>query len=193
MRTSSLRVRWLAAALLACGCLGNGAARADEQKIVLCHAGLVTLQSFAEHLKVLRSMSRYEKDFIDQLIAAQRKGGPDFFTSQIVVQEEQSGSGTFDLRIVHGIANAVKYRNVTAWTCEHDDFPIAYFIGFRVRRIENGAIQVTREKDVVNVISLKTLDPKLDKGIKVTVFEGSKVLCEDIGKSCIEAIFYSRE
>jgi hypothetical protein len=39
---------------------------------------------------------------------------------------------------------------------------------------------VSREKDFVNVISLKALDPGLDKHIKVQLFEGTKVLCADI-------------
>jgi hypothetical protein len=65
---------------------------------------------------------------------------PEFFSSQIVVQEELTGSGTFDLHIIHGLSGTKYYRNVTAWDCQRADFPIVYFIGFRVRKIENGTI-----------------------------------------------------
>jgi hypothetical protein len=79
-------------------------------------------------------------------------------------------------------------------TCLNDDYPIVYFVGFHVRDIgDDGSILVTREKDIVNVISLKALDPKLDKQTKVKIFQSDKVLCEDIGKHCDPTIFYSRE
>jgi hypothetical protein len=68
-----------------------------------------------------------------------------------------------------------------------------YLIGFRVRKIENGTIFVSREKDIINVISLKALDPGLDKHIKVQLFEGTKVLCPDIATECDQGIFYRRE
>ena len=55
---------------------------------------------------------------------------PDFFSSQVIIQEEQSGSGTFDLRMVHGLSDARHQTNVTVWTCRAKDYPIAYFVGF---------------------------------------------------------------
>ncbi len=97
------------------------------------------------------------------------------------------------MRLFHGLSDAASYRNVTAWACQADDYPIAYFVGFRVRKIENGTIFVTREKDVLNVIALKALDQKLEKKLKVQIFEGDKVLCPDLGKSCGSGIWYSRE
>ena len=63
----------------------------------------------------LRALKRYTPEQIDALIARNRKGGPEFFSSQIIVQENASGSGTFDLRQTHGLNDAT-YRNVTAWT-----------------------------------------------------------------------------
>ena len=164
-----------------------------SDKISICHAGLVELASFDKHMKDIRESRRYEPEQMDGLIASQRKYGPDFFTSQIFIQEDLSGSTMFDLRMFHGLWGAAKYRNVTAWDCQRDDYPIAYFVGFRVSKIEGSTIMVTREKDVVNVISLKTLDPKLDKPIKVKIFQDGKVLCEDIGKGCEPSIFYGRE
>jgi hypothetical protein len=153
---------------------------AAEEQVALCHAGLITLTSFSKHIEHLRGMTRYEPQEIDRLVALQRKGGAEFFSSQIIVQEEQSGSGTFDLRTVHGINDAIDYRNVTAWTCRAEDYPIVYFIGFRVREIHEGTIFVSREKKVVNVISLKTIDADLEKHLKVKIFEGTKVLCRDL-------------
>jgi hypothetical protein len=182
--------------LLAAACLAwtaAASAAAAEEKIALCHAGLIKLTSFAKHIKMLRGMKRYEPEEIAKLVARERAGGPEFFSSQIVIQEEQSGSGTFDLRNVHGISDAESYRNVTAWACAAEDYPIVYFVGFRVRAINGGAIQVSREKDVVNVISLKALDAKLDKPISVKIFQGNKVLCENINKGCDKGIFYDRE
>jgi hypothetical protein len=162
-----------------------------EQKIALCHAGLIKLKTFAEHIKFLRRSPRGYPT--DELREEQRKGGPEFFSSQIIVQESYSGSGTFDLRMFHGLFEPQYYRNVTAWDCQLEDFPIVHFIGFRVRKIEDGTIFVSREKDIVNVISLKALDPDLDKHIKVQLFENPKVLCPDIATGCDQRIFYSRE
>jgi hypothetical protein len=137
-------------------------------------------------------MTRYSKEDIDGLVAQERKGGPKFFSSQVIVQEEQSGSGTFDLRNVHGLSDAKHYTNVTAWTCQAEDYPIVYFVGFRVRKIADGTIFVSREKTTVNVISLKAIDPDLDKHTKVKLFKSGKVLCDDIGKGCAPEIFYER-
>jgi hypothetical protein len=167
---------------------------ADVQKISFCHAALVDFASFDKHLKDIRASKRYEPEQINTLIANRRKYGPDFMTSQIFIQEQQSGSGRFDLMMFHGLWGAAKYRGIAEWDCLHDDFPIAYFVGFRVREIgDDGSILVTREKDIVNVISLKALAPKLDKHIKVRVFKIDKVLCQDIGKGCEPGIFYDRE
>jgi hypothetical protein len=104
-----------------------------EEKIALCHAGLIKLTSFAKHIKFLRAFKQRGYD-IDRLIQDQRKGGPEFFSSQIIVQENLSGSGTYDLRNFHGLSEPRDYRNVTAWDCRAEDFPIVYFIGFRVPR-----------------------------------------------------------
>jgi hypothetical protein len=176
-------------AVLAWGSVALAPAAADEDKIVLCHAGLITLPTFAQHIENLRKVNRYSAEDIDALIARNRKGGPEFFSSQIVVQENPSGSGTYDLRLTHGLSDAT-YRNLTAWTCEAEDYPIVYFVGFRVRKIESGTIFVSREKDVVNVISLKVLDPELKRHIKVRVSESDKVICQDIGERCDPGIFH---
>jgi len=163
-----------------------------EDKIAVCYGGLVTLPGFDQHLRDLRASRRYEPKEIDALIARNRKGGPEFFSSQIFIQEEQSGSGTFSLRLFHGLLNA-KTRNITAWTCVGEDYPIVYFVGYRVRAIENGTIEVSREKDVVNVISLKELDPKIEKRLRVKIYQGDRVLCPDLGMACEDRIFYERE
>jgi hypothetical protein len=167
---------------------------AEAQKISICHAALVELAGFDKHLNDVRASKRYEPEQIDGLIASERKYGRDFFTSQIFFQEEQGGSTNFDLRMFHGLWGAAKYRSIADWDCLNDDYPIVYFVGFRVRDIgDDGSILVTREKDIVNVISLKALDPKLDKHTKVKIFRGDKVLCQDIGKGCEPNIFYGRE
>ena len=46
-----------------------------------------------------------------------------------------------------------------------------------MREIKDNTIFVSREKDIVNVISLRALDPELKKQLKVQIFEGDKVLC----------------
>jgi hypothetical protein len=177
---------WLAAASLAVP------STATAGKIALCHVGLVTLGSFDQVIREMRTLKRDEKHDIDDLLARARKGGPEFFTSQVIVQDEQSGSGTFDLRRLHGLSNAKSYRNVTAWACESEDYPIVYFVGFRVREIDNGTITVSREKDIVNVISLHALDPKLDKHLQVKLKDSNEVLCGDLGEGCIDRIYYDR-
>ena len=100
-------------------------------------------------------------------------------------------TGKFKLRHYH-----LKLRHYPA------DYPIAYFVGFRVRKIEKGTIFVSREKGIVNVISLNALgvcsvDGKDDGcddsslNIKVRLLEGGKVLCPDIATECDQGIFYS--
>jgi hypothetical protein len=174
-----------------CVIAANAPSAAWADKIAICHAGLVTLVPFRQHVKTVRGSPRDNPGDLDELIARARKGGPEFFSSQIILQEEPSGSGTFDLRRIHGLLSA-KYRNVTAWACEPDDYPIVYFVGFRVRTIEDRTISVSREKDIVNVISLHALDPDLDKHLRVILTEHDEILCEDLGKTCIDRIFYDR-
>jgi hypothetical protein len=184
--------RLAAAALIAC--VAAAPAQADEQKFALCHAGLIKLAPFDRHIQEMRKLNRYSKEQIDKLIARNRKGGPDFFSSQIVIKEEPSGSGTYDLRMEHGITDAASYRNITAWTCNGpEDYPIVYFVGFRVRKIEDNTIYVSREKDIVNVISLHEIDPKLDRPLAVKLEESKKVLCEDVNKRCDAGIFYDND
>jgi len=185
---------WRRAATALVACLATAPAHADEQRFALCHAGLITLAPFAQHIEKLRTLDRYSREQIDELIARNRKGGPEFFSSQIVLKEEPSGSGTYDLRMVHGLADAASYRNVTAWTCNApEDYPIVYFVGFRVRRIEDNTIYVSREKDVVNVISLHELDDKLDRPLAVKLEESKKRLCDDVNKRCNADIFYDND
>jgi len=165
---------------------------ASAGPIALCHAGLITLGSFDRLIKEMRGLNRDDPKDIDALVARARKGGPDFFSSQIIIQEEQSGSATFDLRRAHGLSGAKTYRNVTAWACEAEDYPIVYFVGFRVMAIEDGTITVAREKDVVNVISLHALDPELKKHLQVKTKDRNELLCRDLGEGCIDRIYYDR-
>ena len=51
-------------------------------------------------------MWRYAKGDVDNLVEQERKGAPEFFSSQIIIPEEQLGSGTCDLRMVHGLSDA---------------------------------------------------------------------------------------
>jgi hypothetical protein len=177
--------------LLAAAALAASSA-ASAGTIALCHAGLVTLGSFDRLIKEMRASTRNEPKDVDALVARARKGGPEFFSSQIIIQEEQSGSGTFDLRRIHGLSSAKTYRNVTAWACEAEDYPIVYFVGFRVMEIEGDTITVAREKDIVNVIALHALDPELKKHLQVKKKDSGEVLCRDLGEGCIDRIFYDR-
>ena len=67
-----------------------------------------------------------------------------------------------------------------------------YFVGFRVREIIDSQIQVSREKDIVNVISVKKLDPDFTQGTSVKLFDKEQVLCRDIGSGCIDSVLYDR-
>jgi hypothetical protein len=185
------RRRVIGAALLAAAALAASSA-ASAGTIALCHAGLVTLGSFDRLIKEMRASTRDDPKEIDALVARARKGGPEFFSSQIIIQDEQSGSGTFDLRRIHGLSSAKTYRNVTAWACEAEDYPIVYFVGFRVMEIEGDTITVAREKDIVNVIALHALDPELKKHLQVKQKDSGEVLCRDLGEGCIDRIFYDR-
>lgn len=177
------------------GCLFNLATPTAmaEDKIEMCSSGTIALGPFAEHIAAIRKAKRYEPAEINKLIADQRAGGPDFFSTQVVIKEEQSGSGTFDLNLFQGFSDPqAKYDSVEKWHCEHDDYPVAYFVGFKVSAISDGTILVSREKGTVNVISLKKLDPNLDKHTSVKDFASPAVLCRDIATGCIKTIFYGR-
>jgi hypothetical protein len=160
----------------------------------VCASGTITLGSFGDHVAELRKSIRYPAEDIDDLEKKARQGGPEFFSSQVVIKEEVSGSGDFDLNKFQGFSDPqAHYRRVKkAWNCAPEDYPIAYFVGFKVREIRDGAIFVSREKGTVNVISLKKLDPELEKHTQVRVFRSDAVLCKDIGAGCIDSIFYGR-
>jgi hypothetical protein len=185
---------WLRLAAI-CGCiLGLGVLpAAAATTIKYCATGTMTLGPFPEHIAEIRKFKRYDKDEIDKLIADEKAGGPEFFTSQIVVKEEQSGSGDYDLHLFQGYMDPdAKYHVRLKWACHRDDYPVAYLVGFRVRQISGGTIYVTRQKDNVNIISLKKLDPNLDKPTKVEDFRSHAVLCDDIARGCVTSIFYGR-
>jgi len=159
----------------------------------MCSSGTITLGSFKDHIAEIRKSSRYGKAGIDDLVKRERQGGAEFFSSQIVIKEEQSGSGDFDLNLFQGYSDPnAKYQSVLKWNCNGSDYPVAYFVGFKVSEIRDGAIFVSRAKGIVNVISLKDLDPDLNKHTKVRVFGAGAVLCDDIGAGCVKTIFYGR-
>ena len=168
-------------------------AAAADAKIKYCMLGTITLGPFSQHVAELRKAKRYSAEEIDKLIADQKAGGPDFFSTQVVIKEEQSGSGDFDLNLFQGYMDpGTIFDRQMKWACSVDDYPVAYFVGFRVRDIRGGAIYVWRRKGTVNVISLKSLDPNLDKHTSVKDFQDRSVLCRDIGTGCIKQIFYGR-
>jgi len=164
-----------------------------QQGINFCATGTMTMGPFDAHIAEIRKANRYEKADIDELIAEQKAGGPDFFSTQVVIKEEQSGSGDFDLHLFQGFSDPqAKYNVVEKWHCDHDDYPVAYFVGFKVRQITGQTILVSREKGTVNIISLKTIDPGLDKPTSVKDADNHAVLCADIATGCIKTIFYGR-
>jgi hypothetical protein len=163
------------------------------ETIKYCSSGTITMGPFDAHIERIRKANRYEAADIDELIAEQKAGGPDFFSTQVVIKGEQSGSGDFDLNMFQGFSDPqTKYKNDMKWACTAVDYPVAYFVGFKVKEIGNGRILVTPEKGTVNVISLKTLDPNLDKHTKVQDSQSHAVLCDDIAKGCIKTIFYGQ-
>jgi hypothetical protein len=187
-------MRWLLPIMLA-GCLFNLAAQTAmaADTINFCATGTMTMGPFDEHIAEIRKANRYEKADIDELIAEQKAGGPDFFSTQVVVKEEQSGSGDFDLHLFQGFSDPKAKYNVTMeWHCKSADYPVAYFVGFKVRQVTGQTILVSREKGTVNIISLKTIDPDLDKPTGVKDADNHAVLCAEIAKGCIKTIFYGR-
>jgi hypothetical protein len=177
------------------GCVFNlaspSAMAADT--IDFCATGTMTMGPFDEHIAEIRKANRYENADTDELIAEQKAGGPDFFSTQVVIKEEQSGSGDFDLHLFQGFPDPQAKYNVTMeWRCKSADYPVAYFVGFKVRQITGQTILVSREKGTVNIISLKTIDPGLDKPTSVKDADNHAVLCADIATGCIKTIFYGR-
>jgi len=178
-----------------CGALSFAAhpVAAADAKIKYCTLGTITLGPFSQHVAELQKAKRYSAEEIDKLIADQKAGGPDFFSTQVVIKEEQSGSGDFDLNLFQGYMDPdTKFHRRMEWACTGDDYPVAYFVGFKVRDIRDGAIYVSRQKGNVNVVSLKTFDPNLDKHTAVKDFHDRSVLCQDIGAGCTKQIFYGR-
>jgi hypothetical protein len=185
-------MRWLLLIAIA-GCAPVLAAPAAMAagKIQYCATGKMTLGPFDAHIAEIRKANRYDPDEIDKLIADQKAGGPDFFTTQVVIKSEQSGSGDFDLHLFQGYSDPqATYRNATKWHCGHDDYPVAYFVGLKVKKARGGAIYVTHHKGTVNIISLKTIDPGLDKHTKVIDAQSHAVLCTDLAEGCVKTIFY---
>jgi hypothetical protein len=180
-------------ALVGCGLLVAAASASAAERIKFCSTGTITMGPFAEHIDALRKARRYDAADIGKLIADQRTGGPTFFSTQVVIKEEQSGSGDFDLNLFQGFSDPhAKYHGEKPWACEADDYPVAYFVGFKVREMNKGSIAVSRQKGAVNVVSLKRIDPDLDKHTRVTDGRTGAVLCEDIAAGCIKRIFYGR-
>lgn len=183
-------LRWIA--IVGCGLLA-AAESVTAEPIKFCSTGTITMGSFEEHIDTLRKSSRYEPQEIGKLIADQRAGGAEFFSSQVVVKEEQSGSGDFDLNLFQGFSDPhAKYHSQKPWACKARDYPVVYFVGFKFRAINNGSISVARAKGAVNVVSLKSIDPDLDKHTRVTDGRTGAVLCEDIAAGCVKQVFYGR-
>lgn len=182
--------RWIA--VITCGLL-VAAASAPADPIKFCSTGTIAMGSFAEHLDTLHKSNRYEPADLEKLIAQQRAGGPDFFTSQVVIKEEQSGSGDFDLNLFQGFSDPhTQYRSDKPWACAAEDYPVVYFVGFKVKEMSKGGISVSREKSTVDVVSLKPIDPDLDQHTRVTDSQNRAVLCDDIAVGCVKQIFYGR-
>jgi hypothetical protein len=185
--------RLLLIALASCLLSLAGPAAMAADAIDFCATGTMIMGPFDEHIAEIRKASRYEKADIDELIAEQKAGGPDFFSTQVVIKEEQSGSGDFDLHLFQGFSDPqAKYNVAMEWRCKSADYPVAYFVGFKVRQITGQTILVSREKDTVNIISLKTIDPGLDKPTSVKDADNHATLCNDIATGCIKTIFYGR-
>lgn len=180
-------------AVAGCGLFLAAAGAGAAEPIKFCATGTITMGPFAEHIEALRKARRYEAAEIDKLIAEQRAGGPDFLSTQVVIKEEQSGSGDFDLNLFQGFSDPhTKFRRDKPWACEAEDYPVAYFVGFKVRAMDKGSISVVRQKGTVNVVSLKAIDPDLDKHTRVIESRNGKVLCEDIAAGCVKQIFHGR-
>src|ERR1700731_5007990 len=145
--------RFLLIALTGCALNLAASSAIAADAINFCATGTMMMGSFDEHIAEIRKANRYEKADIDELIAEQKAGGPDFFSTQVVIKEEQSGSGDFDLHLFPGFSDPqAKYNVVEKWHCEHDDYPVAYFVGFKVRQITGQTILVSREKGTGNII-----------------------------------------
>ena len=77
--------RLLLLALAGCALTSSSVMAADA--IEFCATGTMTMGPFDEHIAEIRTANRYEKADIDELIAEQKAGGPDFFSTQVVVKE----------------------------------------------------------------------------------------------------------
>jgi hypothetical protein len=186
-------MRYLFILILADLVLAPSARAADAIKF--CTIGHMTFGSFADHIAFIKKANRYDKKEIDDLIKQQKAGGPDFFSTQIAIKSEQSGSGDFDLHMFQGHSDpGTTYKSDQEWACGHDDYPVAYFIGFKVETVADQTITVSRSKGLVNVISIKSIDPDLKAHTRIVEAGSNSVLCKDIDSDsnpgCIPQIFY---
>ena len=156
----------------------------------MCSSGTITLGSFKDHIREIRKSSRYGKAGIDDLVKRERQGGAEFFF--LADRHQGRAIGLRRLR-PQSLPETIpirtpNIRSVLKWNCNGSDYPVAYFVGFKVSEIRDGAIFVSRAKGIVNVISLKDLDPDLNKHHQVTVFDAAgAVLCDDIWQTgCVK-------
>jgi opacity protein-like surface antigen len=185
--------RFLLIAIAACALISAAQTAAAADAIKYCSTGTITMGPFDAHIDEIRKANRYEKADIDELIEEQKAGGTDFFSTQVVVKTEQSGSGDFDLNKFQGFSDPqTKYTSDMKWACTSIDYPVAYFVGFKVKELGKGTILVTPAKGTVNVVSLKKIDPDLDQPTKVQDAQSHAVLCDDIAKGCVKTIFYGQ-
>src|SRR3981189_1252841 len=70
-----------------------------DEKIAICHAGLITLPSFEQHVADFHRAKRVQPERNEKLAAQRGSRGSGFFTSLLISQEQSSGSGTYDLRL----------------------------------------------------------------------------------------------
>ena len=121
-----MRLLLLLLAMSACALSLTAPSAMAADAINFCATGTMTMGPFDEHIAEIRKANRYEKADIDELIAEQKAGGPDFFSTQVVIKEEQSGSGDFDLHLFQGFSDPQAKYNVTMeWRCKSAAYPVA--------------------------------------------------------------------
>ena len=73
--------RLLPIALASCLLNVAGPTAMAADTINFCATGTMTMGPFDAHIAEIRKANRYEKADIDELIAEQKAGGPDFFST----------------------------------------------------------------------------------------------------------------
>jgi hypothetical protein len=154
-----------------------------NQAITYCSQATVEMPSADHHRSSLAENSRYgpeEATKVDELAA---RFGQRYLDYQLILHEELSASGWFDIEGQNGIQEA-KVSKISHWACNdgENDYPLLFMIGVQPESIRQGALYVSFKRGVYNIISLSSL--RNAKTIPVKLAASNELVCIDV-RHCV--------